>query len=266
MRIVFATDGSRGAAVAEDFLFALPLSCADAVVVASAVTAGATEALGLVSRTCRRFAARSIPTTSSLRSGHPADVAEAVAFEQAADLVVIGSRGLGQWSGTLLGSVARTLARDGIMPLLVVRSRRDAPRRVLLAIDGSSDARAAIDLLSRLPLPSSATIAIARVGLAGDPRVALVLERARAVLGERVKDIDLVGEERIGEAVVRRALAGDADLVVLGTQGQTEGDLLHASVADHVLTHAHCAVLIAKAPVRTCDVRAPSRAVAAALT
>ena len=251
MRIVFATDGSRGAAVAEDFLIALPLSCADAVILASAVGADEREAVALMSRSRARFAARTVPTAVVFRAGHAADVAEAVAFEHAADLVVIGSRGLGQWTGALLGSVARALARDGITPLLVVRSRRDAPRRVLLVIDGSTDALAAIDLLARLPLPSVATIGIARVAAAGDPRAALVLDRARAMLGRRVSDVDLVGEEQIGEAVVRRAVVSDADLVVLGTHRQTEGDLLHASVADHVLAHAHCAVLVARPPLRT---------------
>jgi len=266
MRIVFATDGSRGAAVAEDFLSALPLSHADALVVVSAVTSGTHDALALVSRVRSRFSSQNIPTAIELRTGHAADVAEAVAFEHAADVVVIGSRGRGQLSGTLLGSVARSLARDGIMPLLVVRWRRGAPRRVLLAIDGSSEARAAVDLLCHLPLPHRATIRIARLGPAGDPRVALVLERARTVLGDRVDDIDLVGEEEIGPAVVGRALAADADLVVLGAQGQTEGDLLHASVADHVLTHAHCAVLIARPPLRTLHIEAASRAIALSLT
>ena len=266
MRIVFATDGSRGAAVAEDFLIALPLSGADVVIVTSAVSAGEDEAGALVSRSRWRFASRGIPTTVALRGGHPAAVAEAVAFEHAADLVAIGSRGLGQWTGALLGSVARVLARDGITPLLVVRSRRDAPRRVLVAIDGSSDARAAIDLLCRLPLPSTATIAIARVAPAGDAQAALVVDRARAVLGPRVSEIDLVGEEQIGEAVVRRALVLDADLVVLGTHGQTEGGLLHASTADHVVTHAHCAVLIAKAPLGTRRVASPTAALSTAVS
>ena len=265
MRIVFATDGSKGAAVAEDFLIALPLSRADTVIVASAVSASEHEAVENLSRARWRFASRNVPTAVAVRSGHAADVAEAVAFEHAADLVVIGSRGLGPLRGALLGSVARALARDGIMPLLVVRSRRDAPRRVLLAIDGSSDARAAIELLARLPLPGEATIGIARVAPAGDPEAALVLERARVVLGERVSDVDLVGEEQIGEAVVRRALVSDADLVVLGTHGQTEGGLLHESVADHVLVHAHCAVLIAKMPMRTRLVVSAPPAVAAAL-
>lgn len=265
MRIVFATDGSRGAAVAEDFLLALPLSRADEVIIASAVGGSQREAFALVSRARWRFTSSNVPTTTAVRSGNAADVAEGVAFEHAADLVAIGSRGLGQWSGALLGSVARGLARDGIMPLLVVRSRRDAPRRVLLAIDGSSDARAAIELLARLPLPGTATLGIARVASAGDPEAAVVLERARVVLGQRVSDVDLVGEEQVGEAVVRRALAANADLVVLGTHGQTEGGLLHASVVDHVLTHAHCAVLIAKAPLRTRLVASSSRVAAVAL-
>ena len=44
MRILFATDGSRGAAVAEDFLLALPLSCADEITVVTVPIGSEVEA------------------------------------------------------------------------------------------------------------------------------------------------------------------------------------------------------------------------------
>jgi len=162
MRIVFATDGSAGATVAEDFLLALPLSCADQVILVTACNGDEREAFDVIAHSRWRFGARDIATTTAIRTGHAADVAQAVALEHGADLLVVGSRGRGELTGAVLGSVARSLAHDGVTPLLVVRSRRDAPRRVLLAIDGSSDARAAIDVLAQLPMPTAASVEILR--------------------------------------------------------------------------------------------------------
>ena len=59
--------------------------------------------------------------------------------------------------------VARALARHASVPVLVVRERRGRPRRVLVAVDGSDDARAAIELLARVPLPADAEITLLHV-------------------------------------------------------------------------------------------------------
>ena len=253
MRLLFATDGSRGASIAEDFLLSLPLSCADEVVVVTSPTVSERESFALLGRCRWRFAARDIPTTTAMRPGNPADVADCLAIERASELIVVGSRGLGQISGALMGSVARTLARNSLTPVLVVRAHRDAPRKILLAIDGSPDARAAVDLIAHLPMPAAARISVLRLDVdASEARQqALVFERARVVLGERIADTDMVDRGHLGEEVLRRALGGSVDLIALGTQGQTEGSgLLRASIADHVLSHAHCAVLVAKTPLR----------------
>jgi nucleotide-binding universal stress UspA family protein len=249
MRLLFATDGSRGASIAEDFLLSLPLSVADEVTVLTSPTISERESFALLARCRWRFAARDVPTTTTMRSGNPAEAAESVALERGSELIVLGSRGLGQWSGALMGSVARALARNGVTPVLVVRARREAPRRVLLAIDGSPDARAAVDLLAHLPLPMAARVDLLHVHAddAAERQDELVMEHARIVLGERIAGTDMVDRGHIGEEVLRHALAGGADLIVLGARGQTLGTgLLHTSIADHVLSHAHCAVLVAK--------------------
>ena len=251
MRFLFATDGSRGAATAEDFLLSLPLGVADEVAVVTIPTVSERESYALLSRVHWRFAARHVNVSTSLRRGAPAEVVEAVALERATDLVVLGSRGLGQWSGTLLGSVSRSVARAAPTSVLVVRARRDAPRRVLLALDASEDARAAINLFESLPLPSSVGIDLLRLAHNGDERQAdLIAQRARVVLGGRLVSAAEAEWDHAGESVLRHAMRRDADLIVLGARGQTLGTgLTRISVADHVLSHAHCATLIAKAPV-----------------
>lgn len=268
VRIVFATDGSRGAGIAEDFLLALPLSCADEVHIVTVTNVSERESLALLARCRWRFAARDIPTRTALRREHPADAAQAVALDDAADLVAIGSRGLGQWTGALMGSVARGLARTATCPLLVVRGTREAPRRVLLAVDGSAEARSAVDTLARLPLPAEARVDLLRIpsdeaGVRIDP----LIDHARLMLGPRVALEEDVERGHLGEAVLRRALRTETDLIVLGSAGHTDGSgLLGTSIADHVLAHAHCAVLIAKTPlaVRYANAHATRPAIASA--
>jgi nucleotide-binding universal stress UspA family protein len=265
VRFVLATDGSRGASVAEDFLLALPLGAGDEVTVLTTPGASERESYALLTRVNWRFAARHIPVSTVLRHGAPAKAAEAVALERAADVVVVGSRGLGQWSGALLGSVSRAVARLAPISALVVRARRDSPRRVVLAIDGSDDARAAVRVIETLPVPSSAAVELLRVGAAGEERLRdMVVERARTVLGQRLADVSTAAWDHAGESVLRHAVSVGADLIVLGVRGQTFGTgLLRTSIADHVLSHAHCAVLVAKTPVSARRLVAPAFAAAA---
>jgi nucleotide-binding universal stress UspA family protein len=133
----------------------------------------------------------------------------------------------------------------------VVRARREAPRRIVLAVDGSEDARAAVRVIETLPVPSSAAIELLRVEAAGEERLReMVVERARTVLGQRLVDVSTAAWDHAGESVLRHAVSVGADLIVLGVRGQTFGTgLLRTSIADHVLSHAHCAVLVAKSPV-----------------
>jgi nucleotide-binding universal stress UspA family protein len=248
MRFLLATDGSPGAVVAEDFLLALPLGEGDDVTVLTRPTVSERESHALLSRVHWRFAARHIPVSTMLRRGAAPDVIDAVALERAVDVVVLGSRGRGQWSGTLLGSVSRAVARSAPASVLVARAQRDAPRRVLLAIDASEDARAAIRLMGSMPLPASAPVELLRLAHNGDDAQAeMIMTRARVVLGGRLARTRAAEWDHAGESVLRSAIAANADLIVLGARGQTlETGLIGTSVADHVLSHAHCGTLIAK--------------------
>jgi nucleotide-binding universal stress UspA family protein len=64
---------------------------------------------------------RGIPALTRLLVGGAARQIVAYADEVDADLMVIGSRGLGAFEGALLGSVSRAVLRDAKRPVLIVR-------------------------------------------------------------------------------------------------------------------------------------------------
>ncbi|MEK6206648.1 MAG: universal stress protein [Chloroflexota bacterium] len=182
MRILFATDGSPGAENALRFLLSLPLSVADHVTVltvprftfagladgeaAVALPAGAESRkdAGRVAETARgRLSTLNVPAATLVADGPVAEAIERAAIERAEELVVIGSRGLGAIAGVLLGSTGRALARHAPISLLVVRERRETPRRILAAVDGSPESDVAMDLICRLPLPADVEITLLHV-------------------------------------------------------------------------------------------------------
>jgi nucleotide-binding universal stress UspA family protein len=270
MRFLFATDGSRGADIALDFLGALPLSYADHVVVLTVPTYsfvgtggvgaqstgvlvehGESAARTVAERARARLTARGVGVAVDIAQGQVAEVIEAAALRHAAELVVIGSRGLGAFTGAILGSVARHLARHASLPILVVRERREAPRRIILAVDGSTESGTAVALLARMPLPTAAQVTLMRV--VGSPADAVavtrVIDRASRALESLAVDREVTTRGHAAEEILGRAREGGADLIVLGSHGQASGGIFRGSLADQVLSQAHCAVLLAKAPL-----------------
>lgn len=275
MRTLFATDGSPGADKALRFLLSLPLSVADHVTVlcvprytflatddgdaAEAIPAEShlRQAAGRVAQEASAlFAARAIPTGVLVGDGPVSRAIERAALERSEELVVIGSRGLGTIGGVILGSTGRALARRAPVSLLVVREFKDAPRRILAAVDGSAESDIAIDLLSRLPLPGDVEVTLLHVLAEGQSTAAgkdaadeALFRATRALRGRRVAR-SIVERGDPADRIVLRALSASSDLVVLGSHGQSDAHgILQTSVADTVLHRAHCAVLIAKPPL-----------------
>jgi len=291
VRVLFATDGSDGAAVALDFLMALPLRTSDEVLVVSypayflAARPDGTGIIGAlmegrrqaahdtVDAAIKRLAAAGVPAAGVVQEGLEAvDAILRVAADRHADLIVLGSRGRGPVSSLLLGSTARALAMLSVVPVLVVRERRTTPRRVLIAVDGSAASRAAAALFARLPMPKDVSIELLHVltphqwgeigpgrdgeiadlresferdeaGLAGK-----ILSDAASQLGGRtVSTLSVRGP--VSDAILERAAATGADLVVLGSRGVAgPRRLLWGSTAERVAVAARCAVLIAPVP------------------
>ena len=141
--ILIATDGSAGAAAAVEQGLELA-SETDARVLFVAVRPPAfpvfgdpywqcavTEKLARLRAAVKRALAeaevRGIEADYDILDGDPAERIVELARSRDADLIVIGSRGLGAIASVLLGSVSKRVLRDADRPVLVVRERAAVP-------------------------------------------------------------------------------------------------------------------------------------------
>ena len=140
--VVVGVDGSTGARTALDFaLNEARLRGADVRVVAAWQLPAAAYAGGFGSGDAQLFSeleqeardnaaaalervdTKGVPLTTVIRAGN----ASHVLLEEAddADLLVVGSRGLGGFRGLLLGSVSQQCAHHAPCPLVIVPHRRE---------------------------------------------------------------------------------------------------------------------------------------------
>lgn len=184
-----------------------------------------------------------------------------------AELVVVGSRGLGGFAGLLLGSVGAQVAAHAHCPVLVVRPDEqpipvDGP--VLVGVDGSESSRVAVGFGADEAALRDVPLVLVHVGpLDGDRTVPEEIEESQAayqaeavrLLADasavvRAEHHDLVVREHpvraAGAAQGLIEASGTASLLVVGTRGRAGfAGLLLGSVSQAAIQHAHCPVLVA---------------------
>jgi nucleotide-binding universal stress UspA family protein len=187
-----------------------------------------------------------------------------------AEIVVLGDRGLGGFTGLLIGSVAVEVTAHASCPVIVVRGSepdRTGPRPepVVVGVDGSPTSEAATAFafeaasLRRVPLVA---VHVWRDVLV-DATMAPLLDwnvidsDEREVLAERLAgwtakypDVPvrrLVARDRPARALVEES--GRAQLVVVGSRGRGGfHGLLLGSVSQALLHNAHCPVAVVRSP------------------
>ncbi|WP_433258137.1 universal stress protein [Streptosporangium sp. CA-135522] len=182
-----------------------------------------------------------------------------------ADLLVVGSHGLGGFSGMLLGSVALGVAGHTTCPVAVIRNLPARARgEVVLGVDGSPCGRGAIEFAfaeaslrgvglravhawSR-PIAGCGPFALesAQETAGGERRL---LAEALAGWSERYPDVKLVEQVGHGHPVeVLKNASAHADLLVVGSRGRGDfAGLLLGSVSHSLLHHAACPLIVAPA-------------------
>lgn len=213
-------------------------------------------------------------TETVFARGRPADVLLAEANDVGADMIAVGSRGLGVAASALLGSVSATLVDHAACPVLVARGPRVS--RILIATDGSQSSEgipavitawgifrdSQIDVLSVAPHASPDGGATMLTGIPGSaPQQSDALhdvDRHRVMAAEMAARLRAAGWR--AESLVRHgepareieAAAADlgADLIITGSRGLSGLQrLLMGSVAHHVLLHSRCSVLVMRGHV-----------------
>ncbi|WP_155056035.1 universal stress protein [Streptomyces blattellae] len=186
-----------------------------------------------------------------------------------ASLMVVGSRGLSRFGSLLLGSTSGHLAAHAACPVLVVRGRPDPAGPVLLAVDGSPAARAAVEFAFEQASTHGRDLVALHVwnthteraydGPGDPPFVTYDEDRLRdeeqRVLAEALGGLhdkypDVAVDRRLVRGRVRHALieaSADAGLLVAGARGRGGfSGLLLGSVSQAVLHHAHCPVAVVR--------------------
>ncbi|GAA3854683.1 universal stress protein [Saccharothrix violaceirubra] len=204
-----------------------------------------------------------VPVTVEVVPGDAA--ATLVGRSAAASCVVVGSRGLGGFTGLLIGSVAVALAAHARCPVVVVRGTEAVDGPVVVGVDGSPTAEAAVayafeeaslrgvglvavlawtDALVDGPLGERFGADWAAVE-AGEHRV---LAERLAGWGAKYPDV-AVTRAVVRELPVRALLdhAAGASLLVAGTRGRGGfAGLLLGSTSQALIHHAPCPLAVVR--------------------
>jgi nucleotide-binding universal stress UspA family protein len=227
-------------------------------------------ALARLEESAERIRGEGLEVSTSIEIGPAVDAVMEAAEKEAADLVVMGTRGLTGWRHLLLGSTAERVIQRLTCPVLTVHpsdaSQHRPVRTVLVPTDFSPFADLAAHAAVRLlgPQGSEARVILlhayhipAEFGALGmgsvSPSLLADLEQqARTAIEEsagRLRAGGLQVETEIVEgyppAVIEaEARRTDADLIAIGTRGRSGlAHLFLGSTAERVVQHAPCPVL-----------------------
>ncbi|MCE3553161.1 universal stress protein [Pseudonocardia sp. RS11V-5] len=227
------------------------------------LTEAAEQHLKAASEAARQTRAE-ITVTTEVRGGDAAPVLRDEATS--ALMIVVGTRGLGGFTGLLLGSVATAVAAHAAAPVVVVRgggAQREPVAPVLVGVDGGPEGEAALafafDEAARRQAP------LVAVHTWGDPITdpylagyvdwpvveadeQRILDDALAAWTAKHPEVPverIVVRARPAAALVERSR--DAGLVVVGSRGRgTVRGALLGSVGQAVLRHADAPVAVVR--------------------
>ena len=275
MKIVLATDGSKHARWAMQWIPRLPLVASPKVValhvvdlvslrapfmVQSAV-AGIEPALRAETSRMEERAKKVMAETHHFL--HTSRLAGSVRLERdrpavailnharRGDLVMLGSRGLSSLDRFMLGSVSTQVALHAPCSVLVVKQSARPVRRLILATDGSKSSTKAARFLCDEFHPQG--IAIEVVHVVSSRKHAELKEASRALVhrdAERLKKAGYTVSEvaQIGHPageIITVAERRNVDLIVAGAKGLSAiARFFLGSVSTKLVQHSPCSVLI----------------------
>jgi nucleotide-binding universal stress UspA family protein len=184
-----------------------------------------------------------------------------------ADLLVVGARGYGEFTGALLGSVSQQCVHHTTVPIAIIRNsdELDAASRtkIVVGVDGSKESARALDWALDEARFRAAPITVVH---AWQPAMLGAIEYAAPVLDYR--SLEAAAQLRVDHALaaantdrlaapVDTLVVGssaaeaiidagrDAAMIVVGSRGRGGfASLLLGSVGSRVVHHAECPVVV----------------------
>ena len=209
--------------------------------------------------------------TSRVEEGEPKTTVLKVAKEIDADLIIMGSRGLGKLQSILSNSVSQYVFQLTERSMLLVKDDIYVKKlkRVMVAMDKSPAASYALDVtLSLLQGYQDAEILLTRVNPDLDPNLALSQEdmENNPILATAVAKVKRMGFDyqclvtggRPAQKICSLAEARNIDLLILGSPERRPSiaknlpdleRLLGSSLSDYIRIKAPCPVLLARQEV-----------------
>ena len=228
-----------------------------------------TTAGSLLSKAVTQLGLDPSDVNSIIRQGDAKQTVLKVAEEINADLIVMGSRGLGRLQSILSNSTSQYVFQLSTRPMLLVRDDLYVRHvnRLMVTIDGTGvgdDAlRIACEMVRDIPGGQLTGVHIARQDLSAsrggdnkaDGLLNAAVQRARS-MGVELKPMHVANPD-IGRGVCQAAEEIGADLVVIASQdrrplvarGLVDLDkLLGGSISDYIRVHAPAPVLLVREP------------------
>ncbi|AFZ35893.1 UspA domain-containing protein [Stanieria cyanosphaera PCC 7437] len=211
---------------------------------------------------------RANKVTSIVREGEPKTTVLKVAEETNADLIIMGSRGLGKLQSILSNSVSQYVFQLTDRPMLLVKDDIYVKRikRVMVALDKSPAAQYALDLalfllqgyqdaelfLTRVNPDLKADISFSKQEMEENPILAPAVAKAKRM---GINYRCLVTGGKPAQQIRNLAEDNNIDLLILGSPERRPSiakslpdldRLLGSSLSDYIRVKAECPVLLAR--------------------
>jgi len=277
MQILMCTDGSARAENAVSFGAQIAQAAGAEITLLGVAASPQAEAQvrASVAQAQALFSARA---AEKIRIGQAAEEILAEADRGAYDLLVFGSRGRRGLARLLFGSVASRLARYARIPVLIVKGKAPAVRRVLACtsgdVRGEKPARWGGQIAHWLNAEITVLHVMSQMALAPQAKLDELYETAEQAIAQGTREgqhlsreLELLREQAVTttarpklrhglvlEEIVAEANEGDYDLIVIGAHEAPEiaagwgwlRDYLFDDVADQIISAVNRPVLVVR--------------------
>jgi nucleotide-binding universal stress UspA family protein len=201
-------------------------------------------------------------TVSLLKEGEAKDVVCKVAEELKANLLIMGSRGMGRLQAILANSVSQYVFQLSDVPMLLIKDDVyiKTIRSIMVSVDGSAASNHSLDLAIKLASGAKdVEIFLARVVKRKDDNTAstdpALLEASAKLKRLNIPSRSFVGSGDVGKEICRLADESNTSLLLVGSPDRRPSiarslpdldRLLGSSVSDYVRVNATVPVLLTR--------------------